>query len=90
LANIFILEARATGNYQYYDKAAMKYVNDALAKDPNNFEALTLKSLLYLSQHHFADGLAMAEKAEKINPYNAFLYGVLVDGHVEMGTTIQL
>ncbi len=85
LANIFILEARATGNYQYYDKAAMKYVNDVLAKEPNNFEAMTLKSLLYMSQHHFADGLAMAEKAEKLNPYNAFLYGILVDGHVEMG-----
>ena len=85
LANLFILEARATGNYQYYDMAAMKYVNDVLAADPSNFQALTLKSLLYLSQHHFADGLAIAEKAEKINPYNAFLYGVLVDGHVEMG-----
>ncbi|MEO6731545.1 MAG: tetratricopeptide repeat protein [Ferruginibacter sp.] len=85
LANLFILEARATGNYQYYDMAAMKYVNDVLAKDPANFEALTLQSLLHLSQHHFAQGLAVAEKAEKINPYNAFLYGVLVDGHVEMG-----
>jgi len=85
LANLFIMEARATGNYQYYDKAAMKCVNDILAKEPGNFEALTLKSLLYLSQHHFADGLAMAETAEKINPYNAFLYGILVDGHVEMG-----
>ncbi|MEO6721971.1 MAG: tetratricopeptide repeat protein [Ferruginibacter sp.] len=85
LANIFILEARATSNYQYYDKAAMKCVNDVLAIEPGNFEALTLKSLLYLSQHHFADGLAMAEQAEKINPYYAFLYGILVDGHVEMG-----
>jgi tetratricopeptide (TPR) repeat protein len=85
LANLFILEARATGNYPYYDKAAMKYVNDVLAIEPGNFEALTLKSLLYLSQHHFADGLAMAEAAEKINQYNAFLYGILVDGHVEMG-----
>ena len=85
LANLFIMEARATGNYQYYDLAAMKCVNDILAKEPGNFEALTLKSLLYLSQHHFADGLALAETAEKINPYNAFLYGILVDGHVEMG-----
>lgn len=85
LANLFILEARATGNFQYYDKAALRYVNEALAIEPNNFEALTLKSLLYLSQHHFADGLAMAETAEKINSYNAFLYGIMVDGHVEMG-----
>ena len=85
IVNLYILEARATGNYPYYDKAAMKYVNDVLAVEPDNFQALNLKSLLYLSQHHFADGLAMAEKAEKINPYNAFLYGTLVDGHVEMG-----
>ena len=53
--------------------------------EPGNFEALTLKSLLYISQHHFADGLAIAEQAQKINPYYAFLYGILVDGHVEMG-----
>lgn len=85
LANLFIMEARATGNYQYYDQAAMKYVNDALQKEPDNFNALTLKALLYLSQHHFADGLAIAQAAVKINPYNAFIYGVLVDGNVEMG-----
>lgn len=38
-----------------------------------------------MSQHHFADGLAIAEKAQKINPYNALIYGILVDGNVEMG-----
>ena len=85
LVNLFIMEARATGNYTYYDKAAMKYTNNILLDDPNNFQALTLKSLLYLSQHHFADGLAVATKARSINPYNAFVYGILVDGNVEMG-----
>ena len=30
-------------------------------------------------------GLAIAEKAQKINPYNALIYGILVDGNVEMG-----
>ncbi|MEP6699817.1 MAG: tetratricopeptide repeat protein [Bacteroidota bacterium] len=85
LASLFVQEARITGNYTYYDKAAMKYVNDVLKKDTINFEALTLKSLLFLSQHHFADGLAIAEKAKAVNPYNAFVYGILVDGNVEMG-----
>ena len=50
LANYFVLEARTTGNYAYYDKAAMKLVNAVLKMDTNNFEALTLKSLVYLSQ----------------------------------------
>ena len=85
LANLFIMEARTTGNYTYYDKAAMKNIDNVLKIDAQNFEALTLKSLLYLSQHHFADGLAMATKAQNINPYNAFVYGILVDGNVEMG-----
>ena len=85
IANTFIQEARISGNYAYYDAAAMKYVNDVLEKDPANFEASVLKGYLYLSQHHFSEGLDMAEKARRLNPYNAFVYGVLVDGHVEMG-----
>jgi tetratricopeptide (TPR) repeat protein len=85
LATLFIQESRITGNYLYYDRAALKYVNEVLKTDSLNFEALTLKSLIYLSQHHFEEGLAIAEKAKQINPYNAFIYGVLIDGNVEMG-----
>ncbi|MEP7375380.1 MAG: hypothetical protein ABI675_18410 [Chitinophagaceae bacterium] len=85
LASLYIQEARVTGNYMYYDMAAMKYVNEVLEKDAMNFEALTFKSLLYLSQHHFAEGLAIAEKAKAQNPDNAFVHGILVDGNVEMG-----
>jgi tetratricopeptide (TPR) repeat protein len=85
LSTLYIQEARVTGNYMYYDQAAMKYVNEVLEKNPMNFQALSFKSLLYLSQHHFTDGLAFAEKAQKINPYNAFVYGLLVDGNVETG-----
>lgn len=85
LAALFIQEARITGNYVYYDMAAMKYINDVLQKDSANFNALIYKALIYLSQHHFAEGLATAQQAQRINPYNAFVYGILVDGHVEMG-----
>jgi tetratricopeptide (TPR) repeat protein len=85
LAALFIQESRVTGNHVYYDKAALKYVNDVLKKDSTNFNALTYKALLYLSQHHFADGLAIAQQAQKVNPYNAFIYGLLVDGYTEMG-----
>jgi tetratricopeptide (TPR) repeat protein len=85
LTTLFIQEARITGNYVYYDKAALKCINHVLKMDSLNFQALTFKSLIYLSQHHFADGLALAEKAQKLNPFNAFIYGLLVDGNVEMG-----
>jgi tetratricopeptide (TPR) repeat protein len=85
LSGIFIQEARVTGNHLYYDKAAMKYINKVLKADTNHFEALTLKALIQLSQHHFTEGLATAQRARIINPYNAFVYGILVDAHVEMG-----
>lgn len=85
LAQVYIQEARITGNYTYYDKAALKYVDDALKVDSVNFESLLLKSLLYLSQHHFAEGLDIANRAVAINPYNSYIYGVITDGNVEMG-----
>jgi len=60
-------------------------VNDVLEIDNTDFEAITLKAMIYLSQHHFADGLELAQKGKAINPYNAFVYGLSVDGNVEMG-----
>ena len=67
LASIFIQEGRVTGNYIYYDAAAMKHVNDVLKTDTLNFDALIYKSLIYLSQHHFAEGLVTAQKAQQVN-----------------------
>ncbi len=85
LANAYIAEARISGNTAYYDKAALNTVDNILSKEPANYEALMLRALLQLSQHHFADGLATAKTAENINPNNAFVYGLLVDANVEMG-----
>jgi tetratricopeptide (TPR) repeat protein len=85
LAALYIQEARITGNYTYYDAAAMKYIDDVLAQQPNDFNALILKAILQLSQHHFSEALETAGKAQTINPYNAFVYGIMVDGNVEMG-----
>jgi tetratricopeptide (TPR) repeat protein len=86
LASLYIQEARVTGNYAYYDIAAMKYINDVLNLDSLEFTGLVFKSLIYMSQHHFADGLNIAHKAQQVNPYNVYVYGLLVDGNVEMGS----
>jgi tetratricopeptide (TPR) repeat protein len=63
----------------------MKYIDDILVREPKNFEALVLKAILQLSQHHFSDALLTAKKAQTISPHNAFIYGIMVDAHVEMG-----
>ncbi|MEJ7739510.1 MAG: hypothetical protein WKF97_18965 [Chitinophagaceae bacterium] len=83
LAALYIQEARETGNYAYYDKAALKCVNTILQIDSLNFNALVYKSLISLSQHHFSEGLEIAKKAQQVNPYNAYVYGLMVDGNVE-------
>jgi tetratricopeptide (TPR) repeat protein len=85
LAALFVQEARVTGSYAYYDLAAMKQVDHVLKQEPDNFQALLFKALIQLSQHHFPDGLAMATRAQQINPYNAFVHGILVDANVELG-----
>ncbi len=85
LATIYIQEARITGNYAYYDAAAMKYIGDVLEKEPRNFEALVLKSILQLSQHHFSEALETVQNAKKVNPYNAYIWGIMVDAYVELG-----
>jgi tetratricopeptide (TPR) repeat protein len=89
LAALYLQEARITGDYEYYNKAALKYIDDVLAKEPNNFNALVLKANIQLTQHHFAEALQTAESAVKVNPYNAFVYGLMVDGNVEMGNYVK-
>jgi pentatricopeptide repeat protein len=81
----YIQEGRNTGNFNYYNEAALKCINAVLEKDANNFEALTFKATILLSQHRFSDGLAIATKAQQLYPYNAYVYGLLVDGYVESG-----
>ena len=85
LAMIFLAEARITGEHPYYYPAVTKILDGVLAIDPVNFEALTFKSSVKMSQHQFAEAKTIAQKAQKINPMNAYVYGVLVDANVELG-----
>jgi tetratricopeptide (TPR) repeat protein len=85
LAREYMQEGRVTGNYGYYNKSALDMINVVLQKDPKNFDALCLKAMVFLSQHRFAEGLSLASEGQKANPYNAFIYGLLVDANVELG-----
>ena len=85
LAQAYMQEARVTGDHPYYDGAAMLLLEDVLQKEPENFEALCCKASLCLTQHHFAQGLGIAQQAQKINPNSGFVYGLLTDANVEMG-----
>jgi tetratricopeptide (TPR) repeat protein len=85
LASIYLQEARITGNYEYYNEAALNTIKSILDKDANNFDALTIKATVLLSQHQFEDALVVGEQLATLFPYNAYVQGLLVDANVELG-----
>lgn len=85
LAAEYMQEGRATGDFTYYNKSALDLIQTALKIEPKNFDALCYKAMVYLSQHRFAEGKALAMEGAAINPYNSFIYGLLVDANVELG-----
>lgn len=94
LAYVFVQEARVTGEHPHYYPAALQVLDLLLAKefDPKNardmdlkFRALSTKAGVELSFHEFAKAKKTGEAAVALNPYNAAIYGVLVDANVELG-----
>jgi tetratricopeptide (TPR) repeat protein len=94
LSEVFILEARVTGEHPHYYPAALQVLNELLSKKFDEkdirdmdlkFRALSAKASVELSLHDFSKALETGQKALAINPHNAAIYGVLVDAHVELG-----
>ncbi|GAB4489518.1 MAG: hypothetical protein OHK0019_07170 [Saprospiraceae bacterium] len=98
LAELYIQEARVTGEHPHYYPAALQMLEEVLARIPQEdisklkiaqkdllFRALAAKAGVHLSLHDFSNALATANQAVAINPHNAQIYGALVDAHVELG-----
>lgn len=89
LSNLFIAEARVTGEHGHYYNAALKLINrvlnDRAITSDEKFLALSSKASVELSLHDFKNGLETAQTALALNPYNAKVYGSLVDAYVELG-----
>lgn len=89
MSEVFITEARITGNYGSNFDAALSILDHVIAKTATDkahrSEALTLKAAVKLSQHQFAEALVLGKEAVAMDPHRAFNYGVLVDANVELG-----
>lgn len=85
LVSLYINEGRVTGDFDYYNAAAMAGISKILDKDPDHFEALTFQSTIFLSEHQFEAALKIAEKVKSLYPYNAYVYGLITDAQVELG-----
>lgn len=89
LSQLFIKEARVTGEHGHYYPGALAILDDALTDkkltQDYKFLALTTKAGVQLSLHDFADALHTGNQAALLNPSNAQIHGVLIDANVELG-----
>ncbi len=89
LAQLYVKEARVTGEHGYYYPAALNITEQILATQPLatdvKFRALLTKAGVQLSLHEFEKALETGQKAVALNSKNAQAYGVLVDAYVELG-----
>jgi len=85
LAQLYMQEARITGEHPYYYPATLIILEEVVKQDPENFEAHAFKASVLLSLHHFKEALEVGTKAAEINMDNGFIYGVLCDANVELG-----
>ncbi len=89
LAQLYIKEARVTGEHGHYYPAALQMVDTVLKDKEINpdlkFIALLTKAGVQLSLHEFIDAKTTGEAALQLNNHNAQIYGVLVDANVELG-----
>lgn len=89
LAELFMNEARITGEHPYYYPAALQMIdaipNLAGRNSDIRFQAAYYKSTILLSQHAFADALVAGKDGQQLYPQNAGIYGVLIDANVELG-----
>ncbi len=88
LAELFMMEARISGEHGHYYPAALQLINTAMqseVKEPLAYRAMLDKASVLLSLHQFAEAKVIGEKAVQLNPHSADIYGVLIDANVELG-----
>jgi tetratricopeptide (TPR) repeat protein len=84
LADVLMRQARVTGNPGLAVRAeqALKVV---LHDDPIAYDPRRVLGAVYLSQHRFRDAIREAERASAERPADDWNYGVMGDGHLELG-----
>jgi tetratricopeptide (TPR) repeat protein len=84
LADALLRQARVSGNAGLALEAerALKLV---LHDEPLEYEARRMLGAVYLSEHRFREAILEAERARKQRPTDDWNYGVMGDGHLEIG-----
>jgi tetratricopeptide (TPR) repeat protein len=84
LGDAYYQRLRETGDGRLAERAERAY-RMALEADPGYVGALAGRATIALSDHRFADGLALAHRAHRAAPRLVAPYAALVDGLIETG-----
>src|SRR5262245_23340918 len=84
LADALLRQTRVTGNAGLAIEAEQA-LRKSLDGDVANYDANRMLATVYLSQHRFRDAIVMAEKTRAARPYDPVNYGIIGDGHLELG-----
>jgi tetratricopeptide (TPR) repeat protein len=89
LVELYLNEARITGNASHYNALAMTNLNQILESNNGTsdilYQAYSYKATVLLSLHQFAEAKKYALQALQINQYEADIYGALIDANIELG-----
>jgi tetratricopeptide (TPR) repeat protein len=84
LADVLMRQARVSGNagLAFRAEQALKVV---LHDDPIAYDPRRMLGAVYLSQHRFREAIREANNARAERPADDWNYGVMGDGHLELG-----
>lgn len=80
----YVTQARVTADPSWYPKAE-GVLGEATSIDRANVTAILGEGVLALARHDFSDALALGRRAERLDPYDADVYGVIGDALLELG-----
>jgi tetratricopeptide (TPR) repeat protein len=84
LADALMRQTRVTGNAGLAIEAEQA-LKRSLDGDVANYDANRMLATVYLSQHRFREAIAMAEKTRAARPFDPVNFGIIGDGHLELG-----
>src|ERR1700730_3229014 len=84
LADTLLRQARVSGNAGLALRAEQA-LTPILSDEPLEYEARRMIAAVYLSEHRFREAIREAERARDQRPRDDWNYGVIGDGHLELG-----
>jgi tetratricopeptide (TPR) repeat protein len=84
LADALMRQTRVTGNAGLAVEAE-EALRRSLDGDVASYDGNRMLATVYLSQHRFKAAIAMAEKTRAARPYDPVNFGIIGDGHLELG-----